>query len=55
MIGMPCNPNTLRKTAAIYMADRVGPGMLSSLGLEAQQAFAYSWHTRELITPSDPP
>jgi hypothetical protein len=51
MIGMGCNPNTLRKTAAIYMADRVGPGMLSSLGLEAQQAFAYSWHTRELMTP----
>jgi hypothetical protein len=49
--GVACNANTLRKTAAIYIADRVGAGVLSSMGFEAQQAFAYSWVTREVLTP----
>jgi hypothetical protein len=49
--GVACNASTLRKTAAIYMADRVGAGVLSRMGFEAQQAFAYSWVTREVLTP----
>jgi len=52
ILGSPCSPNTLRKTAAIYFADRVGAGILGSLGLEAQQAFAYTWTTRELLHPA---
>jgi hypothetical protein len=51
--GIACNANTLRKTASIYMADRVGAGVLSRLGLDAQQAFAYTWVTRELLQNSE--
>lgn len=54
IVGYPCNPNTLRKTAAVYFADRVGAGILSRLGWDAQQAFAYSWMTREVLNPIDP-
>ena len=54
IVGYPCNPNTLRKTAAVYFADRVGAGILSRLGWDAQQAFAYSWMTREVLNPVDP-
>jgi len=53
VVGYPCNPNTLRKTAAVYFADRVGAGILSRLGWDAQQAFAYSWMTREVLCPVD--
>jgi hypothetical protein len=54
IVGYPCNPSTLRKTAAVYFADRVGAGILSRLGWEAQQAFAYSWMTREVLNPVNP-
>jgi hypothetical protein len=47
-------PSTLRKTAAVYFADRVGAGILSRLGWDTQQAFAYSWMTREILNPIDP-
>jgi hypothetical protein len=53
-LGVACNPNTLRKTAAIYFADRVGAGVLNQMGWEAQQAFAYTWVTRELLDPHRP-
>jgi hypothetical protein len=32
IVGYACNPNTLRKTAAVYFADRVGAGVLSRMG-----------------------
>ena len=54
IVGFPCNPNTLRKTATVYFADRIGAGILSRLGLEAQQTFAYSWMTREVLNPVNP-
>jgi hypothetical protein len=54
IVGYPCNPNTLRKTAAVCFADRIGAGILSRLGWEAQQAFAYSWMTREVLNPVNP-
>lgn len=53
IVGYPCNAKMLRKTAAVYFADRVGAGILSRMGWEAQQAFAYTWVTRELLDPSD--
>jgi hypothetical protein len=53
-VGYPCNPSTLRKTAAVYFADQVGAGILSRMGWEAQQAFAYTWLTREVLNPVDP-
>ena len=53
LLGVACNPNTLRKTAAVYFADRVGAGVLNQMGWEAQQAFTYTWATRELIDPSN--
>ncbi len=52
LFGAARSPNTLRKTAAVYFADRVGAGILNQMGWEAQQAFAYSWVTRELLSPS---
>jgi hypothetical protein len=54
VVGYSCNPSTLRKTAAVYFADRVGAGILSRMGWEAQQAFAYTWMTREVLNPVDP-
>lgn len=54
VVGYPCNPRTLRKTAAVYFADRIGAGILSRMGWEAQQAFAYTWMTREVLNPIDP-
>jgi hypothetical protein len=53
LFGVACNPSTLRKTAAVYFADRVGAGVLNQMGWEAQQAFAYTWVTRELLDPSN--
>jgi hypothetical protein len=53
IVGYPCNAKMLRKTAAVYFADRVGAGILSRMGWEAQQAFAYTWVTRELLDPSN--
>jgi hypothetical protein len=51
VVGAICTPNTLRKTTAVYMADRSGPGMLRWMGWDEQQAFAYSWASREIILP----
>jgi hypothetical protein len=53
VVGYPCNPSTLRKTAAVYFADRGGAGILSRMGWEAQQAFTYTWMTREVLSPVD--
>lgn len=53
LFGTACNPSTLRKTVAIYFADRVGAGVLNRMGCEAQQAFAYTWITRELLCSGD--
>jgi hypothetical protein len=52
ILGYPCDPNTLRKTAAIYFADRVGAGILNRMGWHAQQAFAYTWVPRQLRLPA---
>ena len=53
IVGYPCNAKMLRKTAAVYFADQVGAGILNRMGWEAQQAFAYTWVTRELLDPSN--
>lgn len=52
IVGHACNPNSLRKTAAVYFADHVGAGILNRVGWEAQQAFAYTWTTREIVEPA---
>lgn len=52
ILGYPCDPSTLRKTAAIYFADRVGSGVLSRMGWDPQQAFAYTWMPRLLRQPT---
>jgi hypothetical protein len=50
-LGVACNPNTLRKTAGVLFADRAGAGILRWMGWHDQQAFAYTWATRETIHP----
>jgi site-specific recombinase XerD len=52
ILGYSCDPNTLRKTAAIYFADRVGAGILSRMGWHPVQAFAYTWVPRLLRQPT---
>ncbi len=51
VLGAVCTPNLLRKTTGIYLADRSGPGTLVWMGWDEQQAFAYSWASREIIRP----
>ncbi len=51
VLGVACNPNTLRKTAGVMFADRVGAGVLHWMGGDEQQAFAYTWAAREMIHP----
>ena len=51
VLGATCSPNTLRKTAGIMLADRVGPGILARMGWDDQQAFAYTWAPRDTILP----
>jgi len=50
-LGVACNPNTLRKTAAVMFADRAGAGILRWMGWDDQQAFAYTWAAREMLQP----
>lgn len=47
VLGAFCNPNTLKKTAAVMFADRVGAGILRWMGWEDRQAFSYAWEPRE--------
>jgi hypothetical protein len=54
VLGAACNPNTLRKTAAVMFADRAGAGILRWMGWDEQQAFAYTWAAREMIRPQEP-
>jgi hypothetical protein len=51
VLGVACNPNTLRKTAGVMFADRAGAGVLRWLGWHDCQAFAYTWATREILHP----
>jgi hypothetical protein len=51
VLGVACNPNTLRKTAGMMFADRAGAGILHWMGWDDQQAFAYTWAAREMIHP----
>jgi hypothetical protein len=50
-LGVACNPNTLRKSAAVMFADRAGAGILRWMGWDDQQAFAYTWAAREMLQP----
>jgi hypothetical protein len=49
VLGVSCNPNTLRKTAGVMFADRAGAGILRWMGWDDQQAFKYAWAPREEI------
>lgn len=51
ILGADCNPNMLRKTAGVMLADRAGAGILHWMGWDDQQAFAYTWATREMHHP----
>ena len=51
VLGAACNPTMLRKTAGVMFTDRAGAGVLRWMGWDDQQAFAYSWATREMIQP----
>ena len=51
VLGATCSPNTLRKTAGVMLADRVGPGILARMGWDDHQAFAYTWASRDTILP----
>lgn len=52
--GTVCNPNTLRKTAGVMIADMAGGGILRFLGWEDTQAFGYTWIPREVVYPQQP-
>lgn len=52
--GTICNPNTLRKTVGVMMADIAGGGILRFLGWEDTQAFGYTWIPREIVYPQQP-
>lgn len=52
--GTICNPNTLRKTAGVMIADIAGGGLLHFLGWEDTQAFGYTWIPREVVYPQQP-
>jgi hypothetical protein len=51
ILGMVCSPSVLRKTVATILSDQQGPGILHWLGWGQQQAFAYAWVPREVISP----
>jgi hypothetical protein len=51
VLGVACNPKTLRKTVGVMFADRAGAGVLRWLGWDDQQAFAYTWAMRQMIHP----
>jgi hypothetical protein len=51
ILGAACNPNALRKTAGVMFADRAGAGVLHWMGWDDQQAFAYTWASREVVQP----
>ncbi len=51
VLGAACNPNALRKTAGVMFADRAGAGVLHWMGWDDQQAFAYTWASREVVHP----
>jgi hypothetical protein len=51
VLGAACNPNALRKTAGVMFADRAGAGVLHWMGWDDQQAFAYTWASREVVQP----
>ncbi len=53
VLGVACNPNTLRKTAGVMFADHAGAGILRWMGWNEQQAFAYTWAVREMIHPQE--
>ncbi len=50
-LGAPCNPPLLRKTAGVMFAERAGAGSLRWMGWDDQQAFAYTWATRQTLQP----
>ncbi len=51
VLGAACNPTMLRKTAGVMFADRAGAGILRWMGWDDQQAFAYTWATRQMLQP----
>ncbi len=55
VLGVACNPQLLRQTAAVYVTDHSGPGMLPWMGWREQRAFVYSWAPRTLVYPQTPP
>jgi hypothetical protein len=54
VLGVVCNPNTLRKTSGVIFTDQAGSGVLRWHGWEEQQAFAYTWAQRVLVQPQVP-
>jgi hypothetical protein len=54
VLGAACNPAMLRKTAGVMFTDRAGAGVLRWMGWDEQQAFAYTWATRQMIQPQQP-
>lgn len=50
-VNVPCNPNALRKTAGIMLADFTDGSVLYHLGWSQSQAFQYVSAPREVITP----
>lgn len=51
VLGAACNPNTLRKTAGVMLADQAGGGVLRWMGWQEHQAFGYTWMPREVVHP----
>ena len=51
ILGGACNPNTLRKTCALQLAERGGGAILCELGWNPMQAFVYMWAARVVVAP----
>ncbi len=55
LLGIPCNPRTLRQTAGILYADRAGGSILQMMGWKGQQAYKYLSAPRVLVDPLNSP